>query len=81
MMTFTRGKALLHALDILLPQKEYPLQLNKKLNGFRACVDAVEKNSVCPLQESTPSSLTIQILAKDQSPFIVATISLSLLLE
>lgn len=54
MMTFTRGKALLHALDILLPQKEYPLQLNKKPNGFRACVDAVEKKKCLPIAGINP---------------------------
>jgi len=81
MMTFTRGKALLHAIDILLPQKEYPLQLNKKPNGFRACVDAVEKKKCLPIAGINPQFFNHPILATDQSPFIVATISLSLLLE
>ena len=54
MMTFIRGKALLHALDISPPQKEYPLQLNKKFNGFRAYVDAVEKKKCLPIAGINP---------------------------
>lgn len=54
METFVRGKALLHALDILPPQKEYPLQLNKKLDGFRACVDDVEKKKCLPIAGINP---------------------------
>jgi hypothetical protein len=66
MMTFFRGKALLHALVILPPQKEYPLQLDKKSDGFRAFVDAVEKKKCLPIAGINPQffenpNLSLQI--------------------
>jgi len=66
MMTFIRGKALLHALVILPPQKEYPLQLDKKFDGFRAFVDAVEKKKCLPIAGINPQffenpNLSLQI--------------------
>jgi hypothetical protein len=66
MTTFIRGKALLHALVILPPQKEYPLQLDKEFEGFRAFVDAVEKKKCPPIAGINPQffehpNLSLQI--------------------
>ena len=66
MMTFIRGKALLHALIILPPQKEYPLQLDKEFDGFRAFVDAMEKKKCLPIAGINPQffehlNLSLQI--------------------
>jgi len=58
MMTFIRGKALVHALVILPSQKEYPLQLDKKFDNFRACVDAVEKKKCLPIAGINPPILS-----------------------
>jgi hypothetical protein len=63
-------------------QKEYPVQLDKKFESFRACEDAVEKKNclliagINPLIRWTSKSWTT-----DQSLFTVATIPHSLLLE